>query len=135
MLLMSLCNTGFFAHQSAPWLPFSSLGLAYSKKNFLKCNDLLFDNCSACQLLYVCLSVCYTSVPGRTILLSTHHMDEADLLGDRIAIISHGKLKCCGSPLFLKSTYGDGYKLTLVKKQSEGRGVCTHTRVVSLYEF
>ncbi|XP_066509169.1 ATP-binding cassette sub-family A member 2-like [Hoplias malabaricus] len=54
---------------------------------------------------------------GRTILLSTHHMDEADLLGDRIAIISHGKLKCCGSPLFLKSTYGDGYKLTLVKKQ------------------
>uniref|UniRef100_A0A8C5RJB7 ATP-binding cassette sub-family A member 2 n=1 Tax=Laticauda laticaudata TaxID=8630 RepID=A0A8C5RJB7_LATLA len=52
---------------------------------------------------------------GRTILLSTHHMDEADLLGDRIAIISHGKLKCCGSPLFLKSTYGDGYKLTVVK--------------------
>uniref|UniRef100_A0A8C3REA9 ATP-binding cassette sub-family A member 2 n=1 Tax=Cyanoderma ruficeps TaxID=181631 RepID=A0A8C3REA9_9PASS len=51
--------------------------------------------------------------PGRTILLSTHHMDEADLLGDRIAIISHGKLKCCGSPLFLKSTYGDGYKLTV----------------------
>uniref|UniRef100_A0A673ZQ15 ATP-binding cassette sub-family A member 2 n=1 Tax=Salmo trutta TaxID=8032 RepID=A0A673ZQ15_SALTR len=59
---------------------------------------------------------------GRTILLSTHHMDEADLLGDRIAIISHGKLKCCGSPLFLKSTYGDGYKLTLVKKQSESSG-------------
>ncbi|XP_047236677.1 ATP-binding cassette sub-family A member 2 isoform X2 [Girardinichthys multiradiatus] len=59
---------------------------------------------------------------SRTILLSTHHMDEADLLGDRIAIISHGKLKCCGTPLFLKSTYGDGYKLTLVKKQTEGRG-------------
>ncbi|KFU85349.1 ATP-binding cassette sub-family A member 2, partial [Chaetura pelagica] len=59
--------------------------------------------------------------PGRTILLSTHHMDEADLLGDRIAIISHGKLKCCGSPLFLKSTYGDGYKLTVVKKQSYTR--------------
>lgn len=61
---------------------------------------------------------------GRTILLSTHHMDEADLLGDRIAIISHGKLQCCGSPLFLKSTYGDGYKLTLVKRQGEGSGGC-----------
>lgn len=61
------------------------------------------------------------SLPGRTILLSTHHMDEADLLGDRIAIISHGKLKCCGSPLFLKSTYGDGYKLTVVKKQLDTR--------------
>lgn len=62
-----------------------------------------------------------SATPGRTILLSTHHMDEADLLGDRIAIISHGKLKCCGSPLFLKSTYGDGYKLTVVKKQSDPR--------------
>ncbi|KAM9081967.1 ATP-binding cassette sub-family A member 2 isoform 2-T2 [Megaptera novaeangliae] len=57
--------------------------------------------------------------PGRTILLSTHHMDEADLLGDRIAIISHGKLKCCGSPLFLKGAYGDGYRLTLVKRPAE----------------
>ncbi|KAJ7993627.1 hypothetical protein DPEC_G00256600 [Dallia pectoralis] len=64
---------------------------------------------------------------GRTILLSTHHMDEADLLGDRIAIISHGKLKCCGSPLFLKSTYGDGYKLTLVKKQSESQAPSTQS--------
>lgn len=46
-------------------------------------------------------------------------MDEADLLGDRIAIISHGKLKCCGSPLFLKGAYGDGYRLTLVKRPAE----------------
>ncbi|XP_069922922.1 ATP-binding cassette sub-family A member 2 isoform X4 [Oryctolagus cuniculus] len=60
--------------------------------------------------------------PGRTILLSTHHMDEADLLGDRIAIISHGKLKCCGSPLFLKGAYGDGYRLTLVKRPAEPGG-------------
>ncbi|CAH1774058.1 unnamed protein product [Owenia fusiformis] len=52
---------------------------------------------------------------GRTILLSTHFMDEADILGDRIAIISQGKLKCCGSSLFLKSRYGSGYYLTMVK--------------------
>ena len=44
-------------------------------------------------------------------------MDEADLLGDRIAIISNGKLRCVGSPLFLKSHFGDGYHLTLVKKR------------------
>lgn len=53
---------------------------------------------------------------GRTILLSTHFMDEADLLGDRIAIVSKGKLRCVGSSLFLKSHFGDGYHLTLVKK-------------------
>ncbi|XP_052774715.1 ATP-binding cassette sub-family A member 2-like isoform X2 [Mya arenaria] len=56
---------------------------------------------------------------GRTILLSTHHMDEADLLGDRIAIISNGALKCCGSPLFLKNTFCEGYHLKLVKQENE----------------
>uniref|UniRef100_A0A8C8MK64 P-type phospholipid transporter n=1 Tax=Oncorhynchus tshawytscha TaxID=74940 RepID=A0A8C8MK64_ONCTS len=53
---------------------------------------------------------------GRTIILSTHHMDEADILGDRIAIISHGKLCCVGSSLFLKTQLGTGYYLTLVKR-------------------
>uniref|UniRef100_A0A4W6D0V8 ATP-binding cassette, sub-family A (ABC1), member 1A n=1 Tax=Lates calcarifer TaxID=8187 RepID=A0A4W6D0V8_LATCA len=53
---------------------------------------------------------------GRTIILSTHHMDEADILGDRIAIISHGKLCCVGSSLFLKTHLGTGYYLTLVKR-------------------
>ncbi|XP_043916268.1 phospholipid-transporting ATPase ABCA1-like [Protopterus annectens] len=51
----------------------------------------------------------------RTIILSTHHMDEADILGDRIAIISHGKLCCCGSSIFLKKCFGSGYYLTVVK--------------------
>lgn len=57
--------------------------------------------------------------PGRTIILSTHHMDEADILGDRIAIISHGKLCCVGSSLYLKNQLGTGYYLTLVKKDPE----------------
>jgi ATP-binding cassette subfamily A (ABC1) protein 3 len=39
---------------------------------------------------------------GRTMILSTHFMDEADLLGDRIAIMADGQLQCCGSSMFLK---------------------------------
>ncbi|KAJ3585195.1 hypothetical protein NHX12_013916 [Muraenolepis orangiensis] len=42
-------------------------------------------------------------------------MDEADILGDRIAIISHGKMRACGSSLFLKKCFGSGYYLTLVR--------------------
>ncbi|XP_066124805.1 retinal-specific phospholipid-transporting ATPase ABCA4 isoform X4 [Saccopteryx bilineata] len=53
---------------------------------------------------------------GRTIIMSTHHMDEADLLGDRIAIISQGRLYCSGTPLFLKNCFGTGFYLTLVRK-------------------
>ncbi|XP_062240484.1 phospholipid-transporting ATPase ABCA1-like [Platichthys flesus] len=56
---------------------------------------------------------------GRTIILSTHHMDEADILGDRIAIISQGKMRCCGSSLFLKKSFGSGYYLTLVRGGTE----------------
>ncbi|GAM22430.1 hypothetical protein SAMD00019534_056050 [Acytostelium subglobosum LB1] len=52
---------------------------------------------------------------GRTIILTTHFMDEADFLGDRIAIISHGKLRCDGSSLFLKKKFGIGYLLTMAK--------------------
>uniref|UniRef100_A0A673N665 ATP-binding cassette sub-family A member 3-like n=1 Tax=Sinocyclocheilus rhinocerous TaxID=307959 RepID=A0A673N665_9TELE len=52
---------------------------------------------------------------GRTILLTTHFMDEADLLGDRIAIMASGELQCCGSPLFLKNKYGAGYHMVIVK--------------------
>ena len=55
------------------------------------------------------------SFVGRTILLSTHYMDEADLLGDRISIISHGQLRCSGAPLFLKRRFGEGYYLTIAK--------------------
>lgn len=51
---------------------------------------------------------------GRVILLTTHFMDEADILADRKAIISKGKLRCCGSSLFLKSKFGIGYHLNMV---------------------
>jgi ATP-binding cassette subfamily A (ABC1) protein 3 len=52
---------------------------------------------------------------GRVMLLTTHFMDEADILGDRIAIMANGGVECCGSPMFLKNRYGVGYVLTIVK--------------------
>jgi ATP-binding cassette, subfamily A (ABC1), member 3 len=52
----------------------------------------------------------------RTIILTTHFMDEADILGDRIAIMAEGRLRCQGSSLFLKKTYGVGYQLTIEKQ-------------------
>ncbi len=45
---------------------------------------------------------------GRVIVLTTHFMDEADLLGDRVAIMADGELRCCGSSIFLKNYYGVG---------------------------
>lgn len=68
------------------------------------------------------ICVCISSLwycTGRTVILSTHHMDEADLLSDRVAVISQGRLHCCGSPLFLKNCLGAGFYLTLVRRIKE----------------
>ncbi|EEC04725.1 ABC transporter, putative, partial [Ixodes scapularis] len=51
-----------------------------------------------------------------TILLTTHNMEEADVLGDRIAIIAEGSIRCCGSPTFLKRKLGTGYHLKIRKR-------------------
>ena len=51
---------------------------------------------------------------GRVTLLTTHFMDEAELLSDRIAVMKEGKLQCVGSAMFLKNRFGLGYNLTVV---------------------
>ena len=53
----------------------------------------------------------------RIILLTTHYMDEADVLGDRICIMADGKVQCCGTSMFLKKRFGIGYDLRLTKNQ------------------
>ncbi|CAL8371002.1 unnamed protein product [Arctogadus glacialis] len=61
---------------------------------------------------------------GRTIVMSTHHLDEAEVLSDRIAFLQSGGLKCCGSPFQLKDRLGQGYKLTLTRKAAgDGPGL------------
>ncbi|XP_074856969.1 glucosylceramide transporter ABCA12 [Carettochelys insculpta] len=74
---------------------------------------------------------------GRTIILSTHHLDEAEVLSDRIAFLEHGGLRCCGSPFYLKETFGDGYHLTLTKKKNPNQNLteeCDTSTVTSLIQ-
>lgn len=60
----------------------------------------------------------------RCIILTTHFMDEAEILGDRIAILGEGQLRCVGSSLFLKKAYGVGYQLTIGRgNQPEPEGL------------
>jgi ABC-2 type transport system ATP-binding protein len=50
---------------------------------------------------------------GQTILLTTHYMEEADLLCERAAIIDHGKLLALDSPANLKRSVPGGYLIEL----------------------
>lgn len=42
----------------------------------------------------------------RTFVMVTHYVDEADTLGDRVAILSGGQLQCNGTNMFLKNRFG-----------------------------
>jgi len=55
---------------------------------------------------------------NRIIILTTHYMDEADYLGDRIGIMGKGTLLTLGQSLFLKKRFGVGYTLTAVKQDA-----------------
>jgi ABC-type multidrug transport system ATPase subunit len=50
---------------------------------------------------------------SRTIILTTHFLDEADLLADHIAILSKGTLRASGSSVELKEKLGGGYRIHL----------------------
>lgn len=55
----------------------------------------------------------------KTIILTTHNMDEADRLSDRVAIIDRGKLLLLDTPQNLKRTVGEGDILELVLENCE----------------
>lgn len=71
--------------------------------------------CAVCHVLYV--------HAGRTIILTTHFMDEADLLGDRIAIMHSGALRAVGTSLELKTKSVHTYRHTRTH-------ACIHTTYI-----
>jgi len=52
-----------------------------------------------------------------TIILTTHAMEEADALGDRIVVLSHGKVQAQGTSLDLKQRFGVGFHLHVVTQE------------------
>lgn len=65
----------------------------------------------------------------RTILFTTHFLDEADLLSDHIAILSKGSLKAEGSAVALKHELGGGYRIHLY--ETPGSAPAPHLEGIS----
>jgi len=55
----------------------------------------------------------------RSIILTTHFLDEADLLADHIAVLSKGRLKAYGTSVELKSKLGGGYRVHVYQREGE----------------
>jgi len=67
------------------------------------------------------------------VILTTHSMEEADILSDRIAIMADGHLAALGSSLELKSAYGAGYTLVMLTAQG-GQPGC-HATGKKVFDF
>jgi len=55
----------------------------------------------------------------KVIFLTTHYMDEADILADRKMIISHGQIRCLGTSVYLKNHFKMKYKLNVETTSKE----------------
>ncbi|NXJ80394.1 ABCA5 protein, partial [Trogon melanurus] len=55
----------------------------------------------------------------RAAILTTHYMEEADAVCDRVAILVSGQLRCIGTVQHLKSKFGRGYFLEMKLKETE----------------
>ncbi|OUM63933.1 hypothetical protein PIROE2DRAFT_20607 [Piromyces sp. E2] len=56
---------------------------------------------------------------GRVIFLTTHYMDEADILADRKLILNKGKIRCLGTSLYLKNHFNMKYNLDVETTEKE----------------
>ncbi|KFH67573.1 hypothetical protein MVEG_06305 [Podila verticillata NRRL 6337] len=61
---------------------------------------------------------------NRTVVLTTHSMEEADILSDKIAIMTLGRLRCMGTSLHLKELYGSGFRLNVSSKPGRLAEAC-----------
>lgn len=60
---------------------------------------------------------------GRVMILTTHSMEEADILGDEIAIMALGRVRAFGTSVHLKSKFGAGYRISLVTEASQTEAI------------
>merc|ERR1711990_987706 len=58
-------------------------------------------------------NVIASTMSGRSVILTTHSMEEAEALSNRIGIMVGGRLRCIGTNQHLKEKFGKGYSLEI----------------------
>jgi len=74
------------------------------------------------------------TMKGRCVILTTHSMEECEALCHKLCIMTHGQLRCLGTPQHLKSKFGHGYQLDLDLEKAEVSGDSNRARVEAAME-
>lgn len=67
----------------------------------------------------------------RTVILTTHSMEESEALCSRVGIMVKGQIQCLGTCQHLKSRFGDGYETQI--RSALGRGETVSSEFLSLF--
>ena len=67
-----------------------------------------------------------STMKNRSVILTTHSMEECEALCHRIGIMVGGRLRCLGSTTHLKNVYGDGYQLDVNVAAGEVQNAFRH---------
>ncbi len=69
---------------------------------------------------------------SKSVVITSHHLEEANLLSDMIVIIAKGEIKFKGSTLKMKKDFNSGYHLKIVKN-AEMKTESEITKIISKY--
>ena len=64
----------------------------------------------------------------KSIIMTTHAMEEAEILSDKLLVLNEGEVKCVGSPLELKKMLGKGYRISMICQKKDVQqvlGLCS----------
>ena len=71
---------------------------------------------------------------GRTVILTTHYLDEAEQLADRVAIMNHGRVVAMGTTEEIIEAHGSGERLEIHGTEQLATYIKTHTKLESFYD-
>lgn len=71
---------------------------------------------------------------GRTVLLTTHYLEEAETLADKVAIMHHGKIIASGTPEEIIAKYGSGEKLCVRADEKLAKYLLDNTKLKTGYD-
>ncbi|MDG6981657.1 MAG: ABC transporter ATP-binding protein [Nitrososphaerota archaeon] len=66
---------------------------------------------------------------GRTVMLTTHYLEEAEVLADRVAIMNHGKIVAMGTTDEIEAKYGSGQRMVVKAKEDLLRYLKENTKL------
>jgi ABC-2 type transport system ATP-binding protein len=70
---------------------------------------------------------------GRTVILTTHYLDEAEQLSDRVAIMNHGRIVAMGTTEDIIETHGSGERLEIHGTEKLAAYIRTNTNLKAEY--